>query len=34
MKRNEETILGRLAYFMNPFDGRYEDLKKEILPEI
>lgn len=28
MKRNEETILGRLAYFMNPFDGRYEDLKK------
>lgn len=28
MKRNEETVLGRLAYFMNPFDGRYEDLKK------
>ncbi len=28
MKRNKETVLGRLAYFMNPFDGRYEDLKK------
>ena len=28
MKHNEETILGRLTYFMNPFDGRYEDLKR------
>lgn len=28
MKRNEETIVGRLAYFMNPFDRRYEDLKR------
>src|SRR5689334_20459261 len=23
-----DTIAGRLAFFMNPFDGRYEDLKK------
>lgn len=23
-----DTILNRIAYFLNPFDGRYEDLKK------
>jgi sulfate permease, SulP family len=23
-----DSFLGRLAFFMNPFDGRYEDLKK------
>lgn len=23
-----DTILGRIAFYMNPFDGRYEDLKK------
>lgn len=28
MKHHEETLTGRLRYFLNPFDGRYEDLKK------
>lgn len=28
MKFNEETLVGRLRYFITPFDGRYEDLVK------
>lgn len=28
MKYNEETLTGRLLYFINPFDKRYEDLTK------
>jgi len=28
MKFNEETLKGRLLYFLNPFDNRYEDLIK------
>jgi len=26
MKSNEETLTGRLRYFLSPFDKRYEDL--------
>jgi len=28
MKHQEETLTGRLSYFLNPFDKRYEDLTK------
>lgn len=28
MKYSEETLVGRLRYFITPFDGRYEDLTK------
>ncbi|MBK7232724.1 MAG: hypothetical protein IPH93_10790 [Saprospiraceae bacterium] len=26
MKQNDDTLIGRLGYFLNPFDKRYEDL--------
>lgn len=28
MKYNEETLAGRLRFYLNPFDNRYEDLTK------
>ena len=28
MKQEHGNIIGTLKYFLNPFDGRYEDLKK------
>lgn len=28
MNQNEDTLIGRLRYFLNPFDNRYEDLTK------
>lgn len=28
-ERDNTNLLGRLAYYMNPFDGRYEDLSKD-----
>ena len=28
LERDAQPLLGRLAYYLNPFDGRYEDLFK------